>query len=267
MTLSKSWKVILVFVLSFLGVACTSTQPESLDDPYETFNRHVFAFNQTIDKVALKPLATVYNFILPTVVRTGINNFFTNLDQVAVIANDLLQVDYINGGKDFWRFVINSTAGIGGLIDVAKPLGFAPHRNDLGLTLAKWGYKQSNYLILPILGPRTVRDSWGLLGDYTIFTVYPYFNNVALRNILLGVWLVEYRAELLRFEPTIKVFAFDQYVFERDAYLQHRNSIIQSVNEENNSSLAASDQLELSTAAINSVNKVQPKTKTTTHKK
>lgn len=267
MPLSKSWKIILVFVLSFVGVACTTTKPENPDDPYETFNRHVFAFNQTIDKVALKPLATVYNFVLPAFVRTGINNFFTNLDQVAVIANDLLQVDYVNGGKDFWRFVINSTAGIGGLIDVAKPIGFAPHSNDLGLTFAKWGYKQSNYLILPILGPRTVRDSWGLLGDYTVFTVYPYLNNVALRNILLGVWLVEYRAELLRFEPTIKVVAFDQYVFERDAYLQHRSSIIQSGNGENNPSPTASDEFELSTAEINSVNKAQPKTKKTTHKK
>lgn len=241
MTYHRRWKIIFSVILGlfFANISCaTNTNP---NDPYETYNRHAYAFNSTMDKILFKPVATAYNWVLPIFVRRGINNFFNNLDEIPVIANDLLQVDMMYAGQDFWRLLLNTSVGIGGLIDVADYIGIAPHSNDLGLTLNKWGYQKTSFLVVPLLGPRTVRDSWGLLGDFTLFTVYPYMNSVALRNSLLGLWYVDLRAQALRFQSTIDVVSFDPYVFERDAYLQHRNAVIRKNNGESEDAVSASN--------------------------
>ncbi len=205
------------------------------NDPYEDFNRHAFRLNQTLDKVFFKPIATVYKTVLPWPVTKGISNFFSNLGQVPTIINNLLQADFYDATGNAWRLVINTTVGIGGFIDVASQIDLPLHAQDFGLTLAKWGYCSSAYLVVPILGPRTVRDaiSWPI--DYGVFSVYPYISDVAWRNGLTAGSFVNARAQLLDFDQTIKQASFDPYIFQRNAYLQHRNYLIQQNSQDSSS--------------------------------
>lgn len=189
-------------------------------DPYETYNRHAYKLNRALDKVLFKPVATVYQHVLPTPVTKGVTNFFSNLNSVPTVFNDVLQLQFHQGIIETLRFLTNSTVGIGGLFDIATKIGLPKHSEDFGLTLAKWGYKSSNYLVLPILGPSTVRDTIGLPVDYeTAVTAYVY--PIALRNSLWGLTFVSHRANLLKLDKVIDQ-AYDPYVFERDAYMQLR---------------------------------------------
>ena len=197
------------------------------NDPYENYNRHAFKLNQTLDKIFFKPVATVYKTILPWPITKGIGNFFSNLEQVPTIINDLLQGEFYDATSDTWRLLINTTVGIGGLVDVASKIDLPSHHRDFGLTLAKWGYTSSAYLVLPILGPRTVRG---------VFSVYLYINDIAWRNGLTWASFVNARAQLLDFDQTIKQASFDPYVFQRNAYLQRRNYVIRK-----NSNLVSDD--------------------------
>lgn len=210
---------------------------DSNDDPYENYNRHAFRLNQTLDKVFFRPIATVYKTILPWPVTKGISNFFSNLEQVPTIINDVLQANFYAATADTWRLFINTTIGLGGFIDVASRIDLPAHTQDFGLTLAKWGYKSSAYLVVPILGPRTVRDtiSWPI--NYGVFSVYPYINDIAWRNGLTAGSFVNARAQLLDFDQTLKQVSFDPYVFQRNAYLQRRSYLIQ----QNNTSKASTD--------------------------
>ena len=200
------------------------------NDPYENYNRHAFKLNQTLDKIFFKPIATVYKTILPWPITKGISNFFSNLEQVPTIINDLLQGEFYDATSDTWRLLINSTIGVAGFIDVATRIGLPDHHQDFGLTLAKWGYTSSAYLVVPILGPRTIRDtiSWGM--DYGVFSVYPYINDVPWRNGLIYGSFINARAQLLDFDQAIKQASFDPYVFQRNAYLQRRNYLIRERN-------------------------------------
>lgn len=199
---------------------------DASNDPYENYNRHAFKLNQTLDKVFFKPIATVYKTVLPWPVTKGISNFFSNLEQVPTIINDLLQADFYDATADTWRLLINSTVGIGGFIDVASHINLPAHSQDFGLTLAKWGYQSSAYFVVPILGPRTVRDAISWPVNYGIFSVYPYINDVSWRNGLSAGSFINARAQLLDFEQAIKQASFDPYVFQRNAYLQRRNYLI-----------------------------------------
>jgi len=223
---NKACKIFIGFtlflLLSNLALAASKNNNVNPDDPYETYNRHAYALNQGLDKAIFKPVATVYNAALPGFARQGVNNFFSNLDNLPTIINDLLQGEFLQATTASWRFVVNSTFGVAGLFDVATPIGLEQHNNDLGLTLAKWGYTDSAYLILPIFGPQTVRDAVALPVNLQFFTVYPYIQNATWRNSLLVLWFVDTRAQLLRYDSTIQILSFDPYVFERNAYLQHR---------------------------------------------
>ncbi|MGB8285782.1 MAG: VacJ family lipoprotein [Candidatus Aquirickettsiella gammari] len=206
------------------------------NDPYENYNRHAFKLNQTLDKIFFKPVATVYKTILPWPITKGIGNFFSNLEQVPTIINDLLQGEFYDATSDTWRLLINTTVGIGGLVDVASKIDLPSHHRDFGLTLAKWGYTSSAYLVLPILGPRTVRDAVAWPINYGVFSVYLYINDIAWRNGLTWASFVNARAQLLDFDQTIKQASFDPYVFQRNAYLQRRNYVIRK-----NSNLVSDD--------------------------
>lgn len=195
-------------------------------DPYETYNRHTFKMNRTLDKVIFKPVATVYQTVLPAPIPKGISNFFSNLNSGPTVLNDVLQLKFHQGIIDTLRFITNSTAGIGGLMDVASDIGLPKHSEDFGLTLARWGYKNSNYIVLPILGPSTVRDTIGLPVDYET-AVTAYVHPVALRNSLWGVNFTSHRANLLKVDKVINQ-AFDPYVSVRDAYMQFRNNQIKN---------------------------------------
>ncbi len=207
-------------------VASPTFAEDANNDPYENYNRHAFKLNQTLDKVFFKPIATVYKTILPWPVTKGISNFFSNLEQVPTIINDLLQADFYDATADTWRLVINTTIGVGGFVDVASRINLPAHSQDFGLTLAKWGYRSSAYFIVPILGPRTVRDaiSWPI--NYGVFSVYPYINDMSWRNGLTAGSFINARAQLLDFDQTIKQASFDPYIFQRNAYLQRRNYLI-----------------------------------------
>ena len=215
-----------------LTLAHAATDPQ---DPYETYNRHAYQLNKTLDDIAFKPVASAYNTVMPWPAKLGISHFFSNLNMVPTVANDILQGNVHFIFSDSWRFIINSTIGLLGLVDVASAMGLPPHSEDLGLTLAKWGYQQSHYLILPILGPSTVRDAITFPIDYQAFSVYPYIEPLSLRYSLVSLNFVSKRAQLLDFDNVLQQIAFDPYVFQRNAYLQRRNYLIQQ-NEDSGAS-------------------------------
>lgn len=201
------------------GCAHKGTNPA---DPYEPFNRKVYQFNNAVDGAVLKPTAKAYKFIVPGFIRKGVNNFFNNLDMIPSVANDILQAQGKWMIKDTWRFIMNSTLGFGGVFDAAELCGLPAHYNDVGLTLAKWGDKQSPYLVLPLLGPSTIRDGSGMLFQFALWSPYVYINNDPLAYGLAGLRYVDLRTQLLDSERIMDE-AFDKYSFMRDAYLQHRN--------------------------------------------
>ncbi len=216
-------RVLLVgMVTSSVCYADNATRTVNPDDPYEPFNRVMYNFNDFLDKAVLKPIATLYNKIMPKPLSKGIGNMFFNIDTIPTVANDVLQVNFYQAVSDAWRFTLNSTVGIAGFFDVAEDLGLERNTEDLGLTFAQWGWKSSNYLVLPFLGPSTVRDGLAWPVNYELLTIYPYIYPVRARYELYGLGLVSKRAELLRFQNVLEQASLDRYVFIRDAYLQHR---------------------------------------------
>lgn len=188
------------------------------DDPWEGFNRKVFAFNDVVDRYALKPVARGYRFITPDPVETGVGNFFSNLGEIRTTLNSLLQGEGGNAGVSTGRFLINTTVGIGGLFDVATRMDITGREEDFGQTLGAWGVGEGAYLVLPLLGPSTVRDTAGLPVDaYT----YPltYVEDDTVRYGLRALQIIDARAGLLDQEALIRG---DRYSFIRDAYLQQR---------------------------------------------
>ncbi|HIX61546.1 MAG TPA: VacJ family lipoprotein [Candidatus Halomonas stercoripullorum] len=188
------------------------------DDPWEGFNRGVFAFNDTLDRAVLKPVARGYRWATPQPVQTGVGNFFSNLGEIRTTLNSLLQGKPGNAGRSTSRFLLNTTVGIAGLWDVATPMGITAEREDFGQTLGVWGVGEGPYLVLPLLGPSTVRDTGGLPLDMVSYPVY-YVENDKVRYGLTALRIVDVRAGLLDQEELIQG---DRYTFIRDAYLQRR---------------------------------------------
>lgn len=222
--MSKFYHILAAILLctGFLP-ASVSAQPMDEQDPYQDFNRHMYAFNEGVDKVLIKPLATGYQFITPDFLRTGITNMYQNINTVPTIANDILQADTADLSKDTWRVLINTTLGVAGFWDVASHLNLPQHKEDFGLTLAKWGYSHSNYLVLPLLGPSTVRDMMGLPVDYGT-SIYPYVDDTTSYAIKAGD-IINSRANLLNYDDVLKQ-TFDPYVAIRNGYLQKRENAI-----------------------------------------
>jgi phospholipid-binding lipoprotein MlaA len=206
-------------LMQFTSVLAFAADP---NDPYESFNRHAFKLNQGLDNAIFKPVATVYQTVLPWPVTKGVSNFFSNLGEIPTVINDVLQAKFYQATSDSWRFAINSTAGLLGFIDVASKTGLEKHTQDFGLTLATWGYKKSSYLVLPLFGPSTVRDGIAFPINQGYFTVLPYIYPIATRNSLYALNFVNTRAQLLEVDKFINQAAFDRYSFERNAYLQRR---------------------------------------------
>lgn len=211
------------------GVFASTVVATNPQDPYENYNRHVFRMNDTLDRNFLKPVARAFN-ALPYPFPQGVRHFFDNLAEIPTVIDDLLQGQFYHATADTWRLGINSTLGIGGFFDVASKMSLKPHTNDFGLTLARWGYKSSAYFVIPILGPSTIRDAVGILPDYYAFSVYPHIYPWTLRYSLLGLNGLSMRADLLNYEGVLEEVSIDPYVFQRDAYLQHRNAIINQTN-------------------------------------
>lgn len=209
-------------------------------DPLENFNRKVMDFNDGVDSVVLKPAATAYRQALPPLVRTGVSNFFSNLTDGWSFVNSALQFKAHNAAENFLRFNVNTFFGLGGILDVASELGIERHREDFGQTLGRWGVPTGPYLVLPLLGPSTVRDSLALPVDRQGDPLRE-LNPDAWRNGLYGLRVVDARSNLLRASSVLEQAALDRYSFTRDAYLQRRRAEVYESGPRSESSSDGSD--------------------------
>jgi phospholipid-binding lipoprotein MlaA len=224
-------KCILLIGLMFMLVGCASTTgPVNPQDPYENFNRKVFAFNMALDQAFMRPIAKVYDIVLPWPIKKGVSNVFDNIADVTSAANEILQLDIPQAITDIARVLINTTIGIGGLIDVATKVGIERDTEDFGVTLAHWGVKNTPYLVLPILGPFTIRDAIGYPINYFLLSPWGYMQTTSWQLMVAGLYFVQRRAELLVGDKVLDD-AFDPYVFVRDAYLQRREFVINESRE------------------------------------
>jgi phospholipid-binding lipoprotein MlaA len=221
---ARGWRGIALALAVGATLAGCATGPNPRD-PYEKFNRQMFAFNDAVDRVALKPAATAYKQVLPTFVQTGVSNFFGNLSDLWSAVNNLAQGKGQDGMSDFMRFSINSTFGMGGLLDIGSEAGLHKHNEDLGQTLGAWGVKSGPYLMLPLLGPSTVRDTIALPVDIYA-DPWAYVYPVTTRNIGIAVRAIDQRAAVLDASNLMEEAALDRYEFIRDGFLQRRQSRI-----------------------------------------
>jgi len=202
---------------------CASGPKANPADPLEPFNRSVYNFNEGLDRAVLKPVATAYQNVTPSPVRTGVTNFFENLSDAWSFVNNVLQAKPTEAANTLFRFTTNTFWGIGGIFDVASDLKIPKHREDFGQTLGTWGLSSGPYLVLPLFGPSSVRDSAGLLVDRQ-GSLLSQTTDIGARNSLTGLNLVDTRANLLEAGNLLDQAALDKYAFIRDAYLQRRQS-------------------------------------------
>jgi phospholipid-binding lipoprotein MlaA len=194
-------------------------------DPWENWNRKVFAFNEGLDENLIKPVATVYSNVVPQLVRQGVDNFFGNVSDVWSAINSFLQGKIVLGFQDSIRVGTNTVFGVFGLFDVASELGIERQREDFGQTLGRWGVGAGAYVVWPLLGPSTVRDSFALPLD-TAASPALLFDDGSIKYSIIGLQLINTRANLLGATRMLDDIALDKYSFVRDAYLQRRRSLI-----------------------------------------
>ncbi len=222
-----------VVVSALLGVAllagCASGPNANPKDPLEPFNRGVYQFNDAVDTAVLKPVATAYRDVTPRPIRQGVSNFFGNLQDAWSTVNSALQLNGPATSDNAGRVMINSLIGIGGLFDVASDLGIQKHTKDFGLTLGHWGVASGPYLMLPLLGPSTLRDTAALPVD-SQGDVVGNLNHVPTRNTTMAVRIVDQREGLLKATEMLDKIALDKYSFVRDAHLQRRRSAVYDGN-------------------------------------
>jgi phospholipid-binding lipoprotein MlaA len=215
--------------LIFMGLLLLMAVPSFAEDwqtdeadPWEGMNRKIFAFNDVVDRYLLLPVAKGYQAITPQPIDNGISNFYGNLFEIITIVNDLLQFKFGDAANDTGRFLINSTIGVAGFFDVATKMGLERNEEDYGQSFAQWGVDSGPYLVLPLLGPSTVRDAVGKVPE--VFT-HPigHVDHVPTRNSLRGMEIIDLRADLIEAE---KLIQGDRYIFIRDSYLQRREFLI-----------------------------------------
>ena len=221
----------LAMVAALSGCA-TSNNP---NDPLEGFNRAMFSFNDTVDKVALKPAAQAYQFVLPEFVQTGIGNFFGNIGDLWSAVNQILQGRVETGVTSFMRVAVNTTFGLGGVLDVSTEARLPKQKSDFGQTLGKWGVGSGPYVVLPLLGPSTIRDTAALPADF-YGDLWSYKKPVRWRNVGSVVRVIDKRAQLLDASNLLEDAALDKYDFVRDTYLQSRQSQIDGNKDDGKSS-------------------------------
>jgi phospholipid-binding lipoprotein MlaA len=223
----------LTLTLSLAGCATLPSGKPDPSDRFERFNRSVYKFNTALDHAILRPVAREYVKVMPQTVRTGVNNVLTNLTYPVTLVNSFLQGKLTDGMTDTARLLVNSTIGIGGLFDPASGMGLDRHQADFGQTLGRWGMHSGPYLMLPFLGPSTVRDAFGLVPDYLLLheieTVKLFDNNQYVEWSLFALGSVNRRSQLLD-EDRILDSAYDPYAFLRNVYLQRRDYLIHEGN-------------------------------------
>jgi phospholipid-binding lipoprotein MlaA len=215
-----------VAAAGLLAGCATSGNPK---DPIEGFNRAMFAFNDGLDTAIIKPVATGYDAVLPTPVKTGVTNFFGNIEDVFIGVNNLLQGKIPAAASDFGRVLINTTVGVLGLIDWASDAGLEKHDEDFGQTFGRWGVGNGAYVVIPVFGPRTARDTVGLVLDVATDPVANH-EPARTRDFAIVLRLVNDRANLLAADKVVEEAALDKYSYIRDAYLQRRRNLIHDGN-------------------------------------
>ena len=211
-------RLVPLFVCAGVAMMPFAASAAAEDDPWEGFNRVVFKFNDTLDTYALKPIAQGYQFITPQFLEDGIHNMYRNVGDVRNLANNVLQVKPHAAGVDTARLLMNTIVGVGGFFDVGTKMGLQRNDEDFGQTLGYWGLSSGPYLVLPLLGPSTVRDALGIYPD-SYAEPYRYMHDVSARNTVAGMKIIDARANLLSAE---KLITGDKYIFIRNAYLQSR---------------------------------------------
>lgn len=229
--LARRLRLIAICVIASLGMlgGCASTGSGDPRDPLEPLNRGIFKFNDGVDTVLMKPVAEIYQGVVPPLVQTGVSNVFANLNDVVVALNNLLQGKFSEAFSDVGRVVLNTTAGLFGIFDMATLAGLERHDEDFGQTLGWWGVGDGPYLVLPFLGPSNVRDALGKIVDWETDPT-TFIDPNRDRNAIQGFRLVTRRAELLSASRLLTIAAIDEYEFLRDAYLQRRRNLIHDGN-------------------------------------
>ena len=216
---AKYFVAIAISSLALLS-GCASTNA-SKADPLEGLNRATYAFNDAVDKAVLEPVAKGYKTVTPDFLRAGVSNLFMNIGDVATGLNNLLQGKGGDAASDAGRFLINSTLGVVGLFDVATPMGLEKHNEDFGQTLGKWGVNSGPFLMLPLMGPSTLRDAVSRPVDsYAGYS--RYMDHIRTRHSVFALEIINLRANFLGASSTLDAAALDKYQFIRDAYLQRR---------------------------------------------
>lgn len=219
LSLRMRWAAVMALALL---TGCATVAHPNPNDPLESYNRSMTDFNEHLDAIVLKPAATVYKDVVPALVRTGVSNFFANIGDAWSFVNNALQLRGEPAVSSFMRVSVNTVFGIGGVFDVASEMGMERYKQDFGLTLGYWGMGTGPYLVLPILGPSTVRDTLALPVDWKGNAV-SYVDPVSARNSLYALRAVDVRANLLRASAVLDTAALDKYSFTRDVFLQVRS--------------------------------------------
>ena len=225
----------LVISITLAGCATTATRAPDEDDPWAGWNRGTQTFNDHLDKAVLKPMAKGYQWITPEFVDEGITNFFSNINDIGVTINDLLQFKLTQSGMDASRFLINTTAGVAGFVDVANMIDLPKHKEDFGQTLGFWGVPSGSYLVLPFFGPSSPRDAVGLVGDalFNPLTYVSIFGGAAINAVTAGSRVVDVtdrRANLMTTEKIVDEGSVDRYDFIKNSYEQNRDYLIHDGN-------------------------------------
>ena len=226
-------RILLLGLMTCFMVGCASL-PEgtkaSKTDPWERVNRSVFSFNDSLDKYIITPITKAYEFILPEVIRNSLSNIFSNIGDIYTAVNQLLQGKPKNAVDDLTRFIVNTTFGIGGIFDVATGAGLEKHQEDFGQTFGVWGIGDGPYMVLPLLGPSNVRDTFGWAFDLQTDILLSYVNDIPVRNTITAVRVLDQRSKYLSATNLLETAAFDRYSFVRDAYIQRRRDRIYDGN-------------------------------------
>jgi len=217
-------KLPIITVLTALLAGCASQGDPR--DPLEPMNRAVYRFNEYADKTVIKPMAEAWKENLPKPVQTGVRNFFSNLDDVVVFGNDLLQFKPEHATQDFLRVTFNTTFGIAGVLDVASEMGLPKHNEDFGQTLGAWGLSDGPYLVLPLIGPSSLRDATGRFVDINTMNPIYTLDDMGTRNQVIALDAFNRRVELLGAKDMLDAAALDPYEFTRDFYLDRRANLI-----------------------------------------
>jgi phospholipid-binding lipoprotein MlaA len=219
---------ILTGIMLLTGCA-TANSVDGVNDPFEGYNRAMYSINDAVDRAIIKPVATGYDTVVPTGISQGVSNFFSHLNDITVILNDLLQLKFGQALDDTGRFALNTTVGFGGILDVATLAGHEKNNEDFGQTLGAWGIQPGPYVVLPFFGPRNFRDTFGLVGDmYTNPVVH--IDDAATRNAIVATHVIDSRANNLSIKKVLDEAALDEYSYVRNAYSQHRQNLVYDGN-------------------------------------